>query len=257
MIREQAYHIELEALEPVRVGGAPDPLSGQDNPVAIVGNDATIPGSSLKGALRNEIERFLIDRYYDSRARHWPDQQQAAQPCLAATRLSPAEQQLVSSGRYRPRSCAYVEPRRDDRQQNRQQPICPACYLLGAQGLVGFVKAPFLWCQVSPDTLYSARLERSTGVVAQGTNRQYQLLPRGTRFGGTLFLLEEDTALGWRLGEQRPLPNNPDAWLSLGWGRDQIVQQLLVERIQAITYLGGYKSKGLGRVQITIRPQEA
>jgi CRISPR/Cas system CSM-associated protein Csm3 (group 7 of RAMP superfamily) len=248
MIKERTYHVEVEALEPVRVGGAPDPLSGQDNPVAIVGSDATIPGSSLKGALRGEIERFLIDRYYDARAGRWPDAQRAAQPCLAATRLSPGEQQLRDSGRYR-QSCTYSE--------QQQGQICPACYVLGAQGLVGFVKVPFLWCQVSPDALYSARIDRSSGTVAQGTNRPYQLLPRGTRFGGTLYLLEEDTVLGWRLGEPRPLPGNPDAWLALGWDRDKIVKELLVERLEAITYLGGYKSKGMGRVRIAVRPQEA
>jgi CRISPR/Cas system CSM-associated protein Csm3 (group 7 of RAMP superfamily) len=246
MIREQAYDVEVEALEPVRVGGAPDPLSGQDNPVAIVGSDATIPGSSLKGALRGEIERFLIDRYYDGRAGRWPDAQRAAQPCLAATRPSPAEQQLTGSGRYR-QSCTYSE-----RQQGQ---ICPACYLLGAQGLVGFVKVPFLWCEVSPDTLYSARIDRSSGTVAQGTNREYQLLPRGTRFGGTLYLTEEDTAVGWQLGKPRPLPGNPDAWLALGWDRERVVRELLVERLEAISYLGGYKSKGMGRVRITVRPR--
>lgn len=241
--------MEVEALEPVRVGGAPDPLSGQDNPVAIVGSHATIPGSSLKGALRGEIERFLIDRYYDARAGRWPNESKAAQPCLAATRLSAAEQQLKDSGRYR-QSCAYPI-------SGGVAGICPACYLLGAQGLVGFVKVPFLWCQVSPDALYSARIDRSSGTVATGTNREYQLLPHGTHFTGTLYLLEEDTALDWRLGEARPLPGSPDAWLKLGWNRDQIIKELLLDRLQAITYLGGYKSKGMGRVRITVRPRGA
>ncbi len=249
MIRERAHHVEVEALEPVRVGGAPDPLSGRENPVAMVGSDATIPGSSLKGALRGEVERFLIDRYYDRDSERWPTDQLAAQPCLAATRLSLAEQQLRNSGRYR-QSCSYPVPQ-------GASGICPACYLLGAQGLVGFVKVPFLWCQVSTDALYSARIDRSSGTVAQGTNREYQLLPRGTRFSGTLYLLEEDTALGWRLGQQRPLPGDPDRWLNPGWDREQIVNELLVGRLQAINYLGGYKSKGLGRVRITVRPHEA
>jgi len=245
MIRERAYHVRIEALEPVRVGGAPDPLSGQENPVAVVGSDATIPGSSLKGALRGEIERFLIDRYYDGRSGRWPPDQLAAQPCLAATRLSPAEQQLRNSGRYR-QKCVYPVPQ-------GAAGICPPCYLLGAQGLVGFVKVPFLWCEVSPDALYSARIDRSSGTVAQGTNREYQLLPRGTRFTGMLYVLEEDTALGWRIGQQRPLPGEPDRWLTLGWDRDQIINDLLINRLQAVNYLGGYKSKGMGRVQITVQ----
>lgn len=251
MIREQAYLVQAETLEPLRVGGAPDPLSAQDNPVALVGSRPTIPGSSLKGALRSALEQFLIDRHYDAQAVRWAEAQRAAQPCMAATRLSPGEESLVMSGRYRRRSCAY-----SDRQQG-DQPICPACYLLGAQGLVGFVKVPFLWCQVSPDRLYAARIDRSAGTVAQGANREYQLLPPETSFTGTLYVVEEDTALGWQLGRPRPLPGNPDAWLGLGWDREHIVQELLIERLQAITYLGGYKSKGMGRVRVTVQRLES
>jgi len=68
-----------------------------------------------------------------------------------------------------------------------------------------------------------------------------------------LYVLEEDTALGWRIGQQRPLPGEPDRWLTLGWDRDQIINDLLINRLQAVNYLGGYKSKGMGRVQITVQ----
>lgn len=245
MITEQTYRVEVEALEPVRVGGAPDPLSGQENPVAIVGSEATIPGSSLKGALRSEIERYLIDQFYDSNAGRWPATNMPTQPCMAATQASRAERKLIGPSRKYRQNCVYPLPQ-------GAPGVCPACYLLGAQGLVGFVKVPFLWCQVSPDVLYAARIDRASGTAAQGANREYRLLPRGTPFQGMLHLLEEDSALGWRFGRPRPLPGNPDAWLALGWDRDQVLQHLLLERLQAIQYLGGYKSKGFGRVKVTV-----
>lgn len=248
MIREQAYQIEVEALEPIRVGGAPDPLSGQDNPVATVGSRPTIPGSSLKGALRAEIEGYLILRYFDQRSKRWSADHEVMKPCMAATSVSTGERALLDEGKYR-KNCTY--PLSGD-----PLSVCPACYVLGAQGLVGFVKVPFLWCDPSPDALYSARIDRSSGTVAKGTNREYQLLPPGTRFTGTLFLLQEDRVLGWRFGEPRPLPGGPDRWLTKDWDTEKVLKELLLERLQAISYLGGYKSKGMGRVRVTARPTD-
>ena len=58
MIKEKNIQIQAITKEPLRIGGKKDPLSGADNPVTRVGGRLVIPGSSLKGALRAEIERF-------------------------------------------------------------------------------------------------------------------------------------------------------------------------------------------------------
>lgn len=39
------------------------------------------------------------------------------------------------------------------------------------------------------------------------------------------------------------------------WSQDKILKELVVDRLQAITTLGGYRSKGFGRVQITVSKQ--
>jgi CRISPR/Cas system CSM-associated protein Csm3 (group 7 of RAMP superfamily) len=197
----------------------------------------------LKGALRAEIERYLIHSYYDPGAKRWPSERLALQPCMAATRLSEGEEALKGAGKYRGH-CTYPL-------SGQAHGICPACYLLGAQGLVGFVKVPFLWCDLGPDALYSARIDRSSGTVAQGTNRKYQLLPQGTRFSGKLWLTASDAALDWTFGKPRPLPGNPDQWLGMGWDPMRVENELLLDRLRNITHLGGYKSKGCGYFRTT------
>jgi len=64
MITEKAYRLTVRTSEPLRIGAKKDPPSGADNPVTRVGGSIAIPGSSLKGALRNQIESYLIDKLY-------------------------------------------------------------------------------------------------------------------------------------------------------------------------------------------------
>src|SRR3990172_3013233 len=129
MITEQKYEVKLETLEPFRIGGKPDPLSASDNPVAIVGSQVVIPGSSLKGALRSQIEQYLIGQFYTPDRKQWQTDKVAWQPCLAGTQPSEDEKQLIAQKKYRvENSCSYP-PGRDA--QNKS--VCPACYFLGAQ----------------------------------------------------------------------------------------------------------------------------
>lgn len=246
MISVSRYAITATTLSPIRVGGKDDPLSEADNPVAVVGGRICLPGPSLKGALRAALERHLNDRFYDNAGNRWPSAQLAAQPCIPSTRFSRDEQRLITEGRYRARACRYP----DD-----NEGICPACYLLGAQGLVGFVSIPFLFTDVSYDELYSARLERTSRTVMQGANRSYQLVPPDTQFTGILEVVLHDDLLGWRLGQPRPLQESPhgDAWLAAGdWSVQKVLQELLLDRLTAITSLGGYRSKGFGAVNLTV-----
>ncbi len=259
MITRKSYNITLTTLDPFRIGGKADPLSEAENPVAVVGGRICIPGSSLKGAYRSELEQWLNDSYYDTQQRQWQTNAQSLRPCIPSTRFSPDEQRLVREGRFRPVSCRYPL---DDRgrgggggSSTGGGTICPACYLLGAQGLVGFISVPFLFTDIRYDELYSARLERTSQTVMRGTNRAYQLVPPGAVFTGELTVLLKDDLLGWELGRPRPLSGVSDAWLGDGteWNQSSLLQSLVEERIQAIGQLGGYRSKGFGRVRIEVR----
>jgi len=120
------------------------------------------------------------------------------------------------------------------------------------------VRVPFLFADFSPEELYSSRIDRAIGTVARGANRPYQLIPSGITFQGTLYVTVNDSILGWSLGQPRPLQNasQGDRWLvdDPSWTRDRIIQELIIDRLQAINMLGGYKSKGFGRVKITVTP---
>lgn len=231
------FEVTLTTKEPFRIGALQNVLSGLDNPVATVGGRVVVQGSSLKGALRAEIERYLIEKYGD---------EPAMKPCIpsAVNTLSPEEQALISNKTYRPDGgCVFSMRRKSDS-------ICPACYLLGAQGLPGFVRVPYLFTEAAAEDLYSVRVDRATGVVAERTNRDYQIMPDGTVFTGTLEVLINDVGRGWALGTQR---FDQDKWVSSGkWDADKILDEFVVSRLRAIDLMGGFKSKGCGKVEITV-----
>lgn len=270
MISEKRYRVELETVEPLRIGGVEDPLTGIHNPVARVGDRVVVPGSSLKGALRAGIEQFLIASHYNKSSRSWPQDRMALQPCIPATKFTTDEQALIEVRKYRSEACHYpcdFEERRDRRGEfagkctERGKPtphtICPACYFLGAMGLNGFVRVPFLYAEIPPEELYSARMDRARGTVVEGTNRPYQLIPAGTKFAGTLVIVLEDPVIGWKLGEPRPLKDKTqgDRWLEGGSSQaEELINTYIIERLKNINILGGYKSKGFGQVKIEVTP---
>lgn len=255
MITRKTYAVTLTTKGPFRIGGKADPMSESDNPVAIVGGRPCIPGSSLKGALRAEIEQWLNDQHFRAHWKAAPPTMLALQPCIPSARRSADEDRLVKDGHYRSAACRYPLDNRSNVPQAQLPSICPACYLLGAQGLVGFVSVPFLFAGPGYAELYSARLERTSHTVMQGSNRAYQLIPPDTVFSGEMTVLTKDDVLGWELGKPRPLGQpTGDAWLAgnNGWNQEKVLKDLIVDRLTAINQLGGYRSKGFGRVRIDV-----
>lgn len=255
MIEVEKYEIVLETKEPFRVGGTKDPLSGAENPVAIVGSRVVIPGPSLKGAYRAEVEQYLIEKYYDRGNKKWPDDKKSLQPCIPATRLSIDEQELVNKQRYRGEACHYPCDQRPGKCGSDVHTICPVCYLLGAPGLNGFLRVPFLYSDVSAGELYSARIDRAKGIVAEGTNRPFQVVPDGTVFKGDLTVVRKDFVRGLEFGKPRILKEvtKGDKWLELGeWTPEKIASELILNRLKNIKLLGGFKSKGCGEVKINV-----
>jgi CRISPR/Cas system CSM-associated protein Csm3 (group 7 of RAMP superfamily) len=245
--------VALTALEPLRIGGVENPLSGVHNPVTSVGGRLVVPGPSLKGVLRNEVERYLVVSYW--KANRWDGTRSAYQPCIPAPRPTLDEQKLVEAGKYRRTACRYPSGR-----GGTPDSICPVCYFFGAMGVAGFARIPFLVTESGGDELYSSRMDRGVNTVVEGTNRPYQLVPDGARFTGTLDILIEDPVLGWKLGKPRPFPaetTKGDEWLKGNeQDPDRLVKEFLVDRLTSISLLGGYKSKGFGKVKIEVTPTE-
>ena len=253
-MEQKRYRIVLETLEPFRIGALENPLSDVHNPVTRVGGKVVVQGSSLKGALRAQVERYLIETY---------GKVAGMKPCIPSpySGLSEAEQQLIRDNIFkRGGACKYQEPERRRGNQPAPQPreedyICPACYLFGAQGITGFVRVPYLFSAAVPEDLYAVRIDRASGTVAERTNRDYQIIAPEVQFTGELEVLLHDPVRGWALGKPRKLPQaatRGDMWLANeGWTADKILEELIVKRLQAIDVMGGFKSKGAGKVKIT------
>lgn len=265
MITERVYQVTLTTLEPFRVGGKPE-VGGPDNPVAVVGNRPVVPGPTLKGVLRSAFEQRLIQQYYDQTRGAWRQGAEVFKPCMAGTQLSDDEKGLIARGLYRSdtESCHYPCDLNRERHQGRcgntRHPICPVCYFLGAQGLMGFVRVPFLIApeEVTRAELYSARMDRATHTVATGQNRPYELVSGGSAFSGKMYVLLKDDVLGWDLGSARTLRQDSggDAWLAAQrQTADALLMQWLIPALTSINLLGGYKSKGFGRVSIEVRQE--
>jgi len=239
------YNLSVETLEPFRIGAVKDIMDIADNPIATVGGKSVIQGPSLKGALRAEVERYLIAHYGDDKR---------MRPCIPAARntLSPDEELLIKKGMYREGgACQYTA-------KVQSSSICPACYLFGAVGLPGFVRVPYLFTNAPIEELYSVRVDRALGTVVDRTNRDYQILPNGSIFTGVFEVLLQDPRRDWKLGQARPIgkdyPNfHGDDWLD-GWNTEGVLKKLIEERLTSINLLGGFKSKGCGKVKVTIVP---
>lgn len=236
------YQLTVETLEPFRIGSVKDVLDVADNPVATVAGKPVIQGPSLKGAFRAAVEKHLIAQYgSDERMR----------PCIPTARntLSPDEEVLIQKKIYREGgACQYTA-------KVQSKSICPACYLFGAMGLPGFLRVPYLFTGTGITDLYSVRVDRALGTVAEGTNRAYQIMPDGVKFSGTLEVLQEDPRRKWKLGEPRPIGKHipwfkGDEWLE-GWDAKRVLEELIEERLKSIVLLGGFKSKGCGKVKVT------
>ena len=246
------YRVVMETIEPFRIGALESPLSDVHNPVTRIGGKVVVQGSSLKGALRSEIECFLIEQHKNA---------PGMKPCIPSPEsgLTQAERQLIPSA-YKPGGgCKYQEPERSRRElppPRDYEYICPACYLLGAQGINGFIRVPYLFSEAVPEELYAVRIDRASGTVAERTNRDYQMIAPGVQFVGTLQVLVNDSVRGWQLGKARKLPaqaTRGDVWLADGkWNQERVLRELIVDRLQTINLLGGFKSKGAGRVKITV-----
>jgi len=243
----KTFNVTLITQEPFRIGALKNVMSGEDNPVTTVGGRVVIQGSSLKGALRANIEEYLVDKYSGDAV---------MKPCIpsAYNTLSPDEKRLIDKGIYKTGGgCSY-----SSNPKNRSDSICPVCYLLGAQGLIGFVRVPYLYTDTRPEDMYAVRIDRGTGVVSEKTNRDFQIIADKIEFKGILEVILNDTSKRWDFGKPRIVDHEQglgvnDAWLKKdGWTQDKIIKEFIIDRLQTIQLMGGFKSKGCGKVKISV-----
>ena len=235
--------IELTTLSPLHIGGKEDILSGIHGPMTQSGDKVIIPGPSVKGAFRASLERVLISNYPNDNN---------MKPCIPATfkNLSEDEKALIKNN-YRGPACIYKKVRPEDKQNY----ICPVCYLLGAQSLGGFIFVPFLTTDCRTQELYSIRLDRALGIGASKSNREYEFIPEGIVFSGIMEVTMKDDFRNWSLAKPRPLALNREAdkWLKEGeWDTINVLDKLIKSALKSINQIGGFKSKGFGKVEVKV-----
>ena len=207
--------------------------------------------------MRNQIEAYLIDKFFQSGK--WQAGKDDWKPCIPGAEVSADERRLIKDGKYRAQDGTCHYPCSDRGCRDQVHSICPACYLLGAMTLPGFVRVPFLLAEGGSNELFSLRLDRATRAVPQvgrgGPTRTYELVPQGTIFTGILYVSLEDSVSGWRLGEPRPLGEQRtkgDKWLEgQTSNQEDFLKEFVLDRLLAITTIGGYKSKGFGRIEVS------
>jgi len=233
------YTVELTTEQPFHIGAVRDPMSDVHNPFTVLGGRVVVQGPSLKGALRAQLEEYLILNYSDN---------PAMKPCIPTPNLSQDERILVDEHKkYRGVCCA---------KGRGPYKLCPTCYLLGTMGLVGFVQVPYLYL-VSEDEIeeiYCNRRDRALNTVAEGKNFTIQAIPDGAVFRGTLEVLLHDEIRGWTLGQPRKLNSYKDVWLegTPRWKQEDFIKEFILDRLTSITRMGGMVSKGFGNVRITV-----
>lgn len=231
--RFKQFELSLTTPGPLFVGGPPDPMSEFHSPVARLGGKAVIPGTSLKGAMRAELEHILIEE---------GSKNNVMKPCIPLPRLSEDERALVRAGAYRGGGCKYGDGA-----------ICPACYFFGCQSLPGFLMVPYLEADRQPEPGYAAARDRATGAVHHGANRNVEVVPPGTTFRGVLRVLIEDRQRRWKLGEPRPhLRGDTDAWLRSLRQEDRsperLIERFVLQPLRSLCLIGGKISTGHGWV---------
>jgi len=257
-VKWRGYRVILTTLEPFRIGGTGHILSDLSNPIVLLrGNVPAIPGTSLKGAWRSQIERFLIDYLGNSLNE---GEKRGLKPCIPASDITDDEKALI--GKYKrgkDDKGNYIYSHSPCNYDRNSDYICPACYLLGAMTLQGFVRVPFLLPVEGQDELetllYSIREDRAKGGAAKGQNRDWPVINPGVKFEGMIEVLEKDELKGWYFGKERNnlRYKNLDRWLKDNhWSEENILNELFKKCLESIEILGGFKSKGCGRVSVAI-----
>lgn len=265
----QPFKIELTTIEPLHIGGTSHILSDVHNPIVLLNGDIpAIPATSIKGFWRSQLERYLIG-YLEDHNLLDKGEEKGIKPCIPASKLSEDEELFAINGKYKRKRYFNKDTRRYENNYIKElEPcdynkdsdyICPVCYLLGAQTLHGFIRVPFLLPvkgqQEIDVLLYSIREDRAKGGAAKGSNRGWYVVNPGIKFEGYAEILMKDELRDWTFGAKREKLKYRwlDKWLDDNqWNVEKIKIELIKGRLEGSIVLGGYKSKGCGKVEIKV-----
>ena len=256
----------------LHVGAPKDPLSEKDQPIAKVDTIPIIPATSFKGALRYQLEWFFIGNL-DTLAKDFgidDNSKDILRPCIPASDPTDAEKDLLDKYRRQCRgdnligNCFInIEQKRIllPIYNNNTLGICPVCYFMGSQSIMGFLRIYNLKC-ISNDPIIDhtiIRNDRSTNTAAKGSKADTEQVKWDTKFEGIIEIIKDDKKFVF--GEPRKINNTTiDIWLDkwkkkekdLEKRREYLIDKILIPCIENIKELGGHKSKGSGKVNVKV-----
>lgn len=264
-ILELPVIIEVAKDSFLHIGAAPSPLTEKKGAVFKVDRTPVIPATSFKGALRHQLE-LLFSYNVDEFARIFNvpnDKKNTLKPCIPSPRPSKAEEELISTGRYR----KHCEIKVDDRQISvGDLGICPVCYFMGTTGLMGFLRFSNFYPEGEGSVIdqTNIRIDRKTGTAAHGAKVDGEQVKPGTVFKGSIDIVTLEPILGMQgiqFGEARKIGDVViDKWLENWKETDKrnrvktLIEKVLLPAIENIKNLGGQKSKGAGKVDVKVDP---
>jgi CRISPR/Cas system CSM-associated protein Csm3 (group 7 of RAMP superfamily) len=250
----------------LHIGGTPSPLTEKKQPVFTVDGQPVIPASSFKGAFRHQVELLMIQKK-DRLAQDLGLLGQNAdllEPSIPAPKPSRAEKELKDYRRE-----GNCELRVDEEGKITVNPspnagLCPACYFFGATGLEGFLRITNFFPQSGEWRIDQTRIriDRKTQTAASGAIVTGEQVKPGSVFRGVIYLFQERH--GASLGRCREIGGTKvDLWL-LSWSEPDdtkrqlyLINNILIPALDNLKVLGGQKSLGAGRVEITLDPRAA
>ena len=142
--------------------------------------------------------------------------------------------------------------------------ICPVCYFMGNAGIMGFLRFINFYPEDEGSIIdqTNIRIDRKTGTAAHGAKVEGEQVKPGTVFKGHIGIVISDPVLELQeiqFGDARKMGEEViDKWLE-NWGEaDKItrvkilIEKIIIPAVQNIKMLGGQKSRGAGKVNVSI-----
>jgi len=256
---EERYRINIRVIVEeesfLHIGGNPSPLTGKKAPIFMIKEVPAIPATSFKGALRYATELYIKTHLDELMKIFEVSNENFLIPCIPSSNPSNAEKTIKN---YRHENCQIKIER-----ENLKIPdngVCPVCYLFGANGMMGFLRFYNLLA-TSPGLnkmeQTNIRIDRKMNTAASGAIVSGDQVLPGTQFSGELEIILNDE--NYEFGKPRRIGDKViDKWLigvekeDLKSLRLKIANYLILKPLSNIDRLGGQKSRGGGKVQITI-----
>jgi len=280
--------IQIKVCSLLHIGAASSEKKGS---VFKVDETPIIPATSFKGALRYQLEQLFIKNFVKKEKNNHlnnlfnilnyklPDilskrfnynkgenpKLEILKPCIPTQNPTKSEQELIGKeyrqylklGNSRIVGCKISISNKDisiPKTDTQEIGICPVCYFMGASGIMGFLRI---------NNFFPYPEDRKIETVAYGEKVKIEYVKPGAVFKGYIDIIIHDPVQEVQFGYPRKIGEKTiDKWLkekdeneSEKYKNERIkilLEEILIPAICNIKQLGGYKSRGAGKVNVDI-----